>query len=399
MREDWKYCTFADTYPIIMGKTPARADNLLWDKKKVSHNLWVSISDISNNEGGYIYDTEEYVSDLATLKMRKVPKGSLLMSFKLTIGKMAFAGDDLYTNEAIIAIPEKRKYNLRFLYYYLSGYEWSTLTDGAEKVKGKTLNKASIGRILLPEIPLAEQERIVALLDDQFAKIDQLKANAELQLQAAKDLFQSALKEMLTPQEGWEEKKLGSICISIKDGDWIEKKDQSPTGIRLLQTGNIGVGIYKDKSNSPHYISLDTFNRLHCEEVFAGDILLSRLPEPVGRACLVPKMEGRFITAVDCSIIKVHTEKVTPEYLIYYTQTNAYFKNISSLCTGTTRQRISRKKLEEVSISFPPLAEQERIAARLDAISEKVKALQANYDQTITLCNDLKQSLLKSIFA
>ena len=399
MREDWKYCTFADTYPIIMGKTPARADNLLWDKKKVSHNLWVSISDISNNEGGYIYDTEEYVSDLATHKMRKVLKGSLLMSFKLTIGKMAFAGDDLYTNEAIIAIPEKRKYNLRFLYYYLSGYEWSTLTDGAEKVKGKTLNKASIGRILLPEIPLSEQEQIVALLDDQFAKIDQLKANAATQLQAAKDLFQSALKEMLTPQEGWEEKKLGSICISIKDGDWIEKKDQSPTGIRLLQSGNIGVGIYKDKSNSPHYISLDTFNRLHCEEVFAGDILLSRLPEPVGRACLVPKMEGRFITAVDCSIIKVHTEKVTPEYLIYYTQTNAYFKNISSLCTGTTRQRISRKKLEEVSISFPPLAEQERIAARLDAISEKVKALQANYDQTITLCNDLKQSLLKSIFA
>ena len=194
--KDWKYCTFADTYPIIMGRTPARADNSLWDKKKVSHNLWVSISDISNNEGGYIYDTEEYVSDLATPKMRKVPKGSLLMSFKLTIGKMAFAGDDLYTNEAIIAIPEKRKYNLRFLYYYLSGYEWSTLTDGAEKVKGKTLNKASIGRILLPEIPLAEQERIAARLDEISEKVKVLQANYDQTITLCNDLKQSLLKSI-----------------------------------------------------------------------------------------------------------------------------------------------------------------------------------------------------------
>ncbi len=399
MRENWKYSYFSEVYPIVMGKTPARADISLWDKKKETHNLWVSIADISVNEGKYILDTEEYVSKKAATKMRIVSKGSLLMSFKLTIGKMAFAGDDLFTNEAIIAIPDNGKYNLRFLYYYLSNYNWSTLTDGAEKVKGKTLNKTSIGKILLPILSLSEQERIVALLDDQFAKIDALKATAASQLQAAKDFFQAALKEMLTPKEGWEEKELKDICTSIKDGDWIERKDQSISGIRLLQTGNIGVGIYKDKSDSPHYISLDTFNRLHCEEVFEGDILLSRLPEPVGRACLVPKMEGRFITAVDCSIIKLNTDKISPEYFIFYTQTNAYFKNISSLCTGTTRQRISRKRLEEVTISFPSLPEQERIAARLDAISEKVKALQANYDQTITLCNDLKQALLKSIFA
>ena len=278
----------------------------------------------------------------------------------------------------------------KFFYYELSSIK---LRDLGYARHYKLLKEK---RISFPS--LTEQERIVSYLDAEFAKIDALKANIEQQLQASKDLFQSALKEMLTPKEGWEEKKLKDICTSIKDGDWIERKDQSISGIRLLQTGNIGVGIYKDKLDSPHYISLDTFNRLHCEEVFEGDILLSRLPEPVGRACLVPKMEGRFITAVDCSIIKLNTDKISHEYFIFYTQTNAYFKNISSLCTGTTRQRISRKRLEEVTISFPSLQEQREIVAILDSLSDKVKALQENYNKALVLCNDLKQSLLKSIF-
>lgn len=278
----------------------------------------------------------------------------------------------------------------KFFYYELRSIK---LRDLGYARHYKLLKEKTIG---IP--PLPEQERIVALLDKQFDHIDMLKRNAEYQLKAAKDLFQATLKDLLTPKEGWEYLKLGKLCHSIKDGDWIEKKDQSLSGIRLIQTGNIGIGIYKDKLDSAHYISNETFRRLHCEEIFEGDILISRLPEPVGRACLVPKMESRCITAVDCSILKLKDNIINPYYFLYYTQSNEYFKYISSLCTGTTRQRISRKKLEEVIIPIPTKKEQQRIAARLDAISERVKALQANYEQTLTLCNDLKQALLKSIF-
>jgi len=251
-------------------------------------------------------------------------------------------------------------------------------------------------QIAYPSLP--EQQRIVELLDAEFAMIDTIKANAEQQLQAAKDLFQSALKEMLTPKEGWKEKKLREISLSVKDGDWIEKKDQSLSGIRLIQTGNIGIGLYKDKSDSAHYISSETFSRLHCEEVFAGDILISRLPDPVGRACLIPQMKNRCITAVDCSIIKLNEGIINPRFFLLYTQTREYFTKISSLCTGSTRLRISRKKLMEVTIPIPSLSEQIEIADKLDEISNKVTQLQSNYDNTITLCNDLKQALLKSIF-
>lgn len=375
MRQDWKYISFEECLVKVLKQKAVKSKDYL------DEGLYPIVSQESDLISGYSNDESLlYKHEKPIVIFGDHTKNIKYIDFDFIVGA-----------DGVHILSVKDNILPRFFYYELCSIKLRNLGYARHY---KLLKEKEIG---YPE--KAEQERIVALLDTEFEKIDQLKANADLQLRAAKDLFQSALKQLLTPKEGWVEKTLGSICISIKDGDWIEKKDQSPTGIRLLQTGNIGVGIYKDKSDSPHYISLDTFNRLHCEEVFAGDILLSRLPEPVGRACLVPKMEGRFITAVDCSIIKVHTVKVTPEYLIYYTQTNAYFKSISSLCTGTTRQRISRKKLEEVSISFPPLAEQERIAARLDAISEKVKALQANYDQTITLCNDLKQSLLKSIFA
>lgn len=179
-----------------MGKTPPRGDSSLWDEKKSTRNYWVSVADITKNEGKYIYDTKEYISDKAAGTIRLVKANSLLMSFKLSIGKMAFAGMDLHTNEAIIAIPENEKYNLRFLYYYLSSYNWKSLTEGNEKVKGATLNKTSIGQIKLPIIPLPDQQRIAERLDAISDKVKALQSNYNQTLTLCNDLKQALLKSI-----------------------------------------------------------------------------------------------------------------------------------------------------------------------------------------------------------
>ena len=83
--------------------------------------------------------------------------------------------------------------------------------------------------------------------------------------------------------------KLKEVCTFFADGDWIESSDQSDEGIRLIQTGNIGEGKYLEKETRAKYISESTFNKLSCTEVYPGDILVSRLPEPVGRACIIPE--------------------------------------------------------------------------------------------------------------
>ena len=83
-------------------------------------------------------------------------------------------------------------------------------------------------------------------------------------------------------KQNWEVKKLESICKVFADGDWIESKDQSNEGIRLVQTGNIGFGFFKDKDDKARYISEETFKRLNCTEILPGDLLVSRLPDQVG---------------------------------------------------------------------------------------------------------------------
>ena len=169
-------------------------------------------------------------------------------------------------------------------------------------------------------------------------------------------------------KQGWEIKKLGEVCSLIADGDWIESRHQSDDGIRLIQTGNIGNGVFKAKDDKPHYISESTFDELGCTEIFAGDCLVSRLPDPVGRACIIPNVNCRMITAVDCSIIRFNCN-IAPKYFIYYTQCEKYKREINNNTTGTTRKRISRKNLEQIPLPIPPLPEQEKIVAELDCLS------------------------------
>lgn len=192
----------------------------------------------------------------------------------------------------------------------------------------------------------------------------------------------------------WQTRSLAQICSSIEDGDWIEKKDQSDNGIRLIQTGNVGVGVYIDKEEKAKFISEDTFRRLKCLEVFEGDILISRLPDPVGRACIVPAMSTKCVTAVDCSVLKLGKD-ILPQWLIYYTQSSAYFRKIKTECSGTTRERITRKKLSGIPISFPTsIKEQQRIINILDAEFEKIDALKETAEYNLQNAKALFQSVL-----
>jgi len=196
-------------------------------------------------------------------------------------------------------------------------------------------------------------------------------------------------------KQGWEIKKLGDVCISLEDGDWIEKKNQSNDGVRLIQTGNIGCGIYKNKSDKAKYISNEVFTKLRCTEVVAGDILVSRLPEPVGRACIVPHLATKCITAVDCSIVKLNPNVILASWFIYYTQSADYIAKVMLECSGTTRDRISRKKLSVITVPVPSLAEQERIVRILDREFEKIDALKENAEKNLQHAKDLFQSALK----
>ena len=122
--------------------------------------------------------------------------------------------------------------------------------------------------------------------------------------------------------------------------------------MRLVQTGNVGVAEYLDKTNNKKWISEDTFDRLHCEEVLPGDILISRLPEPADRACIVPLLGTKMITAVDCTIVRTAPD-MSNKFLVQYLSSQAYFDDVNTCLAGGTRQRISRGNLANFNVPIP----------------------------------------------
>ena len=162
--------------------------------------------------------------------------------------------------------------------------------------------------------------------------------------------------------------RLQDVCTVFSDGDWIESKDQSNKGIRLVQTGNIGEGLYLEKEERAKYVSEEIFESLKCTEIYPGDILISRLPEPVGRACIIPPKKERMITAVDCTICRVDESIVSKEYLCYFMRSNAYYTKLLVSVTGTTRKRISRKNLGNIELEIPPKEEQTDVVSQLECL-------------------------------
>ena len=206
------------------------------------------------------------------------------------------------------------------------------------------------------------------------------------------------MTEKLNLPKGWELNALEKLCDVFADGDWIESKDQSDSGIRLIQTGNIGNGFFKDREEKARYISEETFIKLRCSEIYEGDCIIARLPEPVGRAWLIPKISSKMITAVDCSILRLKKDLLNTNWFIYFSLSNLYQKQVNQQISGSTRQRITRKNLGLISIPLPPLPEQQRIVSILDQAFESINKAKANVEQNLKNAKELFESYLQNIF-
>ena len=131
------------------------------------------------------------------------------------------------------------------------------------------------------ELPPLEEQKILA---DKLWAAYRLKEAYKKLLVATDEMVKSQFIEMFGNCKS--QGTLSSLCATFIDGDWIESKDQSDNGIRLIQTGNVGFGFFKGREDKSRYITEETFKKLNCTEVVPGDILISRLPDPIGRACI-----------------------------------------------------------------------------------------------------------------
>ena len=312
----------------------------------------------------YLYISKEKYEEYSALS-GKVGVSDLLVTGVGTIGVPYLVRnlEPLYFKDGnIIWFQNSDKIDGKFLFYSFS----------AEQIQGFINESAGIGTVGTYTIesgkktPISLPSQIEqAKVGEFFQQLDNLITLHQRKFEKLTNVKKSMLEKMF-PQNGssypeirfkgftdpWEQRKLASLCEKFTDGDWIESKDQSDFGVRLVQTGNVGVAEYLDKPNNKKWISEDTFDRLHCEEVLPGDILISRLPEPAGRACIVPLLGTKMITVVDCTIVRTAPD-MSNKFLVQYLSSQAYFDDVNTCLAGGTRQRISRGNLANFNVPIP----------------------------------------------
>ncbi|MFQ1042469.1 restriction endonuclease subunit S [Gilliamella sp. CG16] len=180
--------------------------------------------------------------------------------------------------------------------------------------------------------------------------------------------------------EDWEVKTIFELvnfqkCL-FDDGDWIEAKHITNKGIRLIQTGNIGIGRYVEK-DAKKYIFEESFETLKCKELYKGDLLICRLAEPAGRACVLPDIgEDKVITSVDVTIFRPSNEIANREFYNQYFSSSDWFKFVLEQVGGTTHKRISRGSLGKIPVVYPEPKEQTAIANALSDVDLLITELE-----------------------
>lgn len=167
--------------------------------------------------------------------------------------------------------------------------------------------------------------------------------------------------------EGWVWVRLDELpAVPLTDGDWIETKDQDINGdVRLIQLADVGVGEFRDRSS--RFLTSATTKRLNCTLLEPGDVLIARLPSPIGRACIFPGLGQPAVTAVDVAIARL-TKSVDRRYLVSALNSGVAREQVESYGKGATRFRVSTGHLRTILLPLPPLPEQHRIVARVDAL-------------------------------
>ncbi|MBR3947136.1 MAG: restriction endonuclease subunit S [Bacteroidales bacterium] len=370
MKEGWKYMKLGDVADVIHGKC---------QKEVISEHGQYPIYGSGGNIMGY---ANEYICEA----------GTTILGRKGSINNPQFISSRFWNVDTAFGISAKSGYDNKFIFYFIKNIDWSKKNTGTTL---PSLTQQVVKSTPIPVPSLPEQQRIVSYLDAEFAKIEALKANAEKQLQAAKDLFQSALKELLTPKDGWEEDKLNLIF------NFIDYRGQTPTkiesGVPLITAKNVKYG-YIDYTIKD-YISQEEYELRKGRGVSRKGDLLFTTEAPLGNVAIADLDEysagQRIITLQQYDESKY---KIDNRFYYYYMLSPVFQNRIKGLATGATAQGIKAKILKSIIVPVPPFDFQQQIADKLDALSAKVKALQSNYNETITLCNDLKQSLLKDIF-
>ena len=414
--DSWLWIRFADLVNYSMGKTPPRVESEWWG----SDIPWVSISDMP--EGGHVCKTKECVTAAAIAQKfgNKIsPAGTLLMSFKLTVGRVSILDVDAVHNEAIISIypfVDNAGTEKKYLFYVLPFI--SQFGESKNAIKGKTLNDTSISNLLIPLPPLAEQKRIVAKIEELLPNIDRYEQawskleqfNTRFPEDMKKSLLQYAIQGKLVeqrPEEGTveelfaqiqeekqqlikagkikKEKPLPPITDDEKPFDipesWMWVRVQEVTYLNPkndlpdeLEVSFIPMALIDDGYRNSHSFEIRTWGSIkkgftHFSD---GDIGIAKITPCFQnrKSVIFHNLKNRYgAGTTEISIVRVINDLLSRDFLLWFFKSTYFIDNGVKSFTGTAgQQRIHKDYLAKCVLPLPPLAEQKRIVEKLEQL-------------------------------
>lgn len=345
-----------EIFDLQMGKTPSRKNLDYWNTKDYK---WISIADLSQTRK-YISDTKEYLSCSAVEEsgIKVIPANTVVMSFKLSIGKTAITSEDMYSNEAIMAFHDKHVVELlpEYIYYMFKCKNWD---EGSNKaVMGKTLNKATLSEVEIDICPVVGQREIVNVLD----KIMRIMSDRREEIKLLDDLIKSRFIEMFGDPEqnpnGYPIKDFDEISVLVTDGEHATPH-RTEKGIYLLSARNIlNHALQLDDVD---YIDEDEYARIAQRVVpQAGDVLIS-CSGSIGRCCVVP--DGLQFQMVRSVALIRFDNTINPIFAEWLITSDELQRQIALSATQSSQANLFQGKIRKLHGYVPPMEFQQEFVA------------------------------------
>ena len=365
MKQGWTYKRLGEVATIIGGSTPKTSIEEYWG----GTHYWVTPANLDGNK--YQGATPRTITDLAVKEtnLQLLPTGTVLLSSRAPIGKVAITTVPMYCNQGFKNIVCSNLLINEFVYWYLFG-KVDYLNSLGKGATFKEISKKTTEQIPIPVPSLEEQQHIVDYLNAAFAQIDELKSNAERQLAEGRALFQSALTQAMQPKPGWQEKTLGEIA------NIIHGKNQKEV---ISETGKYP--IYGSGGNIMGYAT-----DYLCE---AGTTILGRKGS-INNPQFINEKFWNVDTAFGISAKEDNDNK-----FIYY-----FIKSVdwAKKNTGTTLPSLTQSVVKSVSLFVPNLTDQQAISSNLDSLHAQISEIERVNKRIAAECDALKQALLRQIF-
>ena len=374
---------------IQIGKTPSRSVPEYWGGELP----WVTISDFA--AGRIVTTTQERITRIGAAKSgsKRIPRGTLLLSFKLSLGKRALSGCDLFTNEAIAALHvlDHDVADRDYLYWALGSIDYDRLVDRA--AKGKTLNKAKLKILKIPLPPLDKQKRIAGILD----AADALRAKRREALAQLDTLLKATFLDMFgDPVRGdWPMAKVEDVASNEKGamrtgpfGSQLLHSEFVDKGIRVLGIDNAVADEFRE--GEPRFITPKKYEQLRRYTVRPGDILIT-IMGTCGRCAIVPDNIGVAINTKHLCCITLDRDKCLPRFLhAYFLQHPIARRYLERSAKGAIMSGLNMGIIRALPIPVPPLELQYRFAAIVKSVEQQIASQRAHLNELDTLFASLQ---------